>query len=165
MTIELELTVAPFWGDVIANPSVVVPEGVGVATGVGAVVGGKDGCGVAVGVGMGMGKGVGVGGRVGVGNVGEGVGEGVGDAVGAGVGVGGRVGAGVSCTKIGSDDTGEAVGVADASAISVGWPAKTLATISKVMTVKPATSPARSQSRRGGTLAARRAAPPWTTPL
>jgi len=129
--------------------------------------------GVAVGVGVGEGRGVkvGVGGVVGGGgSVGLGVGARVGVAVGIWVGlvvgIGVDVGsAGVSCTNIGSDDTGlgvsESVGI---DATSTGFAAKTFATMSNAIIVSPATMPPSSQSRRGG-VGGRRLRPPWTTPL
>lgn len=98
--------------------------------------------------------------------MGEGVGIGVGKAVGVGTSVGvGDGGAGVSWMKIGSDDT--EIGVAESvgeAATSAGFAAKTLATMSIAITVRPATMPPSTQSRRGG-VAGRRFRPPWTTPL
>ena len=90
------------------------------------------------------------------------VGEGLGVAVGSGEGVG------VSCTKTGSDEIADALGDAegdDVLATSVGRAPKTLTTISSAMTVRPATRPPSSQSRRGGVLCNRRDRALCETPL
>ena len=104
------------------------------------------------------------------GSVGLCAGVGVASSVGVGLGVavGSGEGVGVSCTKTGSDEIADALGDAegdDVLATSVGRPPKTLTTISSAMTVRPATRPPSSQSRRGGVLCNRRDRALCETPL
>ena len=167
MTIELVFTVEPSLGKVITSPTMGDPDGAGVVLGDGAVVGGGLEVGGKVGgkVGVGVGATVGVGEGVG-GSVGEAVGVGGSVGLGLGEGVGGGVGVGVSWTKTGSDDTGVTMGDSVGTlATSGACPPKTLATMISVITVRPATRPPSSQSRRGGVSVERRDLAPRATPL
>ena len=151
----------PSWGEVITSPITGVEVGAGVGLGEGVIAGVPldVGEGVTAAVGLGVGEGVGLGKRVGVGGS---VGVGLSVAVGSGEGVG------VSWMKTGSDEVADALGHGDgegALATSVERPPKTLTTISSAMTVRPATRPPRSQSRRGGVDCNRRDRALCETPL
>ncbi len=160
MTTVSDVLVEPSLGAVITRPI----AGEGVAVGSGASVGGKVAGGTNVGEGVvsWVGVGVGVGAGVGVGDgagLGDGVGAGLGDGVGVGLGV--EVGAGVSWTNTGSEESGVALGDVEGTlATSAGRVPKTLATMSSVIMVRPATSPPSSQSRRGRVFCGRRETPP-----